>query len=106
MYQGLKTQAGGRVKVFSPFPHPQQEMPKGLGWRDDGTYPQMGPQLKQWAEPQPWQLVCNHGVEAVTMVTVVMGLQKGARAGTLRMTLSLWSLSKNHKKYKCGTRMG
>lgn len=43
MYQGLETQAGGRVKVFGPFPHPQQEMPKGLGWRDDGTYPQMGP---------------------------------------------------------------
>ena len=32
------------------------------------------------------------------MVTVVMGLQKGARAGTSRMTLSLWSLSKIIKK--------
>lgn len=41
-------QAGGR-EVFSTFP--QTELPKGLGWRDDGTYPQMGPQLKQWAEP-------------------------------------------------------
>lgn len=39
------------MKVVPP-PHPQQEMPKGLGWRDDGTYPRMGPQLKQWAEPQ------------------------------------------------------
>ena len=40
------------------------------------------------------------------MVTVVMGLQKGARAGTSRMTLSLSSLSKIIKKKKCGTRMG
>lgn len=51
MYQGLETQAGGQGEG-SPSPHPQQEMPKALGWRDDGTYPQMGPQLKQWAEPQ------------------------------------------------------
>lgn len=42
--QGLETPAGGgRCSV----PFPQHEMPKGLGWRDDGTYPQLGPQLKQ-----------------------------------------------------------
>lgn len=58
MYQGLETQAGGRVKVFGPFPHTQQEMPKGLGWRDDGTYPQMGPQLSSGL---------SHGAMAISM---------------------------------------
>lgn len=60
-------------------------MPKGLGWRDDGTYPQRGPQLKQWAE----QLGCNHGNETVTMVTVVMGLQKGDGADPSKIKLEV-----------------
>lgn len=45
--------------MFSTVPQP--EVSKGLSWRDDGTYPQMGPQLKQWAEP--W----SHGNYYVTM---------------------------------------
>lgn len=35
------------------------------------------------------QLVCNHGNEAVAMVTMVMGLQLGDGAGTSRMTLEI-----------------
>lgn len=63
--------AGGR-EVFSTFS--QGELPTGLGWRDDGTYPLVGPLRKQCAEHGTQQLVCNLAMKQLIVVTMALGL--------------------------------